>query len=380
MARRKNRKRTHRDMGINEADTGQLDLLSIPETQSVSNEGAAAKQDLQECSAELPQKSDPATAIDLTAAGAPALTDATIGQKLRFAREQRGWTCEDVGSRLKLQARLIKRIEEDDFSGIAHAVYLRGYLTSYARLLDMPQILAEKVIAERGVQAPLVSTGRVSRSRYLMDRYSVSATYLILTALVVGPAVWLATHGGLEQNLARTVLLDAPPPVSEIATTQPANADKSGAAASDTPAAAASPSADPVMNAIAEVDPLAESPAPIIASMAPFSTGQQIAKTDSSSASMPVTSGRHSLSLKLKLASWVEVVDANGSRIEYGLLGAGVERNYASDTALTVRIGNAEGAEVVADGIRVDLAPFQRANVARLRLFGGDKLASRVDS
>lgn len=380
MARRKNRKRTHRDMGINEADASQLDLLSIPETQSVSNEGAAAKQDLQECSAELPQKSDPATAIDLTAAGAPALTDATIGQKLRFAREQRGWTCEDVGSRLKLQARLIKRIEEDDFSGIAHAVYLRGYLTSYARLLDMPQILAEKVIAERGVQAPLVSTGRVSRSRYLMDRYSVSATYLILTALVVGPAVWLATHGGLEQNLARTVLLDAPPPVSEIATTQPANADKSGAAASDTPAAAASPSADPVMNAIAEVDPLAESPAPIIASMAPFSTGQQISKTDSSSASMPVTSGRHSLSLKLKLASWVEVVDANGSRIEYGLLGAGVERNYASDTALTVRIGNAEGAEVVADGIRVDLAPFQRANVARLRLFGGDKLASRVDS
>ena len=45
-----------------------------------------------------------------------------------------------------------------------------------------------------------------------------------------------------------------------------------------------------------------------------------------------------------------------------------------------MRIGNAEGAEVVADGIRVDLAPFQRANVARLRLFGGDKLASRVDS
>lgn len=379
MTRRKNKKRTHRDMGINEADTSQLDLLSIPETQSVSNEDAA-KQDLQECSAELAQESDPATAIDLTAAGAPALADATIGQRLRFAREQRGWTCEDVGSQLKLQARLIKRIEEDDFSGIAHAVYLRGYLTSYARLLDMPQILAEKVIAERGVQAPLVSTGRVSRSRYLMDRYSVSATYLILTALVVGPAVWLATHGGLEQNLARTVLLDAPPPAREVAITEPAIADSPGAAASETPAAVASPGADPIMNAIAEVDPLAESPAPIIASMAPFSASQQMTKIDGPSASMPLTGGRHSLSLKLKLASWVEVVDANGTRIEYGLLGAGVERNYTSDTALTVRIGNAEGAEVVADGTRVDLAPFQRANVARLRLFGGDKLASRVDS
>src|SRR4029077_16302842 len=54
------------------------------------------------------------------------------------------------------------------------------------------------------------ATGKVSRSRYLFDRYSVSATYLILTALIVVPAVWLATHGGLEQNLAHTTPLDNP--------------------------------------------------------------------------------------------------------------------------------------------------------------------------
>ena len=122
------------------------------------------------------------------------------------------------------------------------------------------------------------------------------------------------------------------------------------------------------------------SPAPIIASMAPFSASQQMIKTEDASVPMPATEGRHRVSLKLKQASWVEVVDASGAKIEYGLLAAGVERNYTSNTALTIRIGNAEGAEVVADGTRVDLAPFQRANVARLRLFGGDKLASRIDS
>ena len=39
---------------------------------------------------------------------------------------------------------------------------------------------------------------------------------------------------------------------------------------------------------------------------------------------------------------------------------------------LSVRLGNAEGAEVGVDGKAIDLAPFRRANVARLRVFGPD--------
>ena len=98
-------------------------------------------------------------------------------------------------------------------------MYLRGYLSSYARLLGLPVVIAERAVAELSQQpAPLVSTGKVSRSRYLLDRYSVSATYLILTGLVIGPAVWLATHGGLEQNLARTVMLDGPVATIDVAT------------------------------------------------------------------------------------------------------------------------------------------------------------------
>jgi cytoskeleton protein RodZ len=348
--------------------------LPIPEIESVSNEGVE-DQDLQAFAGEIREENDTGTALNLSAADSMVDDPDSVGMRLRAAREQRGWSCEEVASRLKLQARLIRRIEEDDYSGIAHAVYLRGYLTSYARLLDMPLILAERVVAERGESAPLQSTGRVSRSRYMLDRYSVSATYLILTALVVGPAVWLATHGGLEQNLARTVMLDGPAVTQDVSIPGQRNDTPVPASRPDDVADSATSLAASLPSVTAEDDQLAP---PIIASMAPFSSSSPVATglpTDPPSSGV----GKHTLVLKLSESSWVEVTAGSGEKLEYGLLEAGVERHYSSDSVVTVRLGNAKGAEIVADGKPIDLAPYRRANVAHLRVFGDGELATRAD-
>ncbi|HET9031620.1 MAG TPA: RodZ domain-containing protein [Dokdonella sp.] len=344
----------------------------------MSNEGVE-HQDLQSCSTDTPNQSDSMADLDASAGNVMEDDPGSIGQRLRAARELRGWSCEEVGAQLKLQARLIRRIEEDDYSGIAHAVYLRGYLTSYARLMDMPQVLAEKVVETHGERAPLVSTGRVSRSRYLVDRYSVSATYLILTALVVGPAVWLATHGGLEQNLARTVMLDGPTETRE-APIPGIVEDVSNAAGEKSPAAnsvSAQPSANSA-SALSQGSPAEDAP-PIIASMAPFNAMQPAKPAVTTAEDAPIA-GKHSLVLTLSQSSWVEVTTASGEKLEYGLLEAGIKRSYSSNGAISVRIGNAQGAEVIADGKRIDLAPFRRANVASLRVFAGSELTSDIDS
>ncbi len=335
----------------------QLDLLFGAETEVVSETGN-----------DNPD-SNAGTGEAVVAAPPVVDADASVGQRLRAARERRGWSREDVAGRLKLQISVIRRIEEDDYSGIAHSVYLRGYLTSYSRLLGLPAGLADEIVSTRGEEAPLVSTGTVSRSRYLLDRYSVSATYLILTGLVVGPAVWLATHGGLEQNFARTELLDVAPPQTALAREQARNeltlepVVAADSAASIAPAAAA----------------VEEAP-PIIASMAPFSSLTSAPATPPTPAvATPAATGAHTLTLRLKQASWVEILSASGEKLEYGLLPAGAERSYASDGAISVRLGNAEGAEVVADGEAIDLAPFRRANVAHLKVFGDGARASRVE-
>jgi len=307
----------------------------------------------------------------------------TLGQRLRAAREDKELSRADIAQRLRLPLRLIARLEDDDYQGMDEGVYLRGYLSSYARLVGVPTVIAESAAAAHTRVAPLVATGKVSRSRYLIDRYSVSATYLILTGLIVVPAVWLATHGGLEQNLARTTSLDSPtsiavPPITQLS----GSVAESGEANQDVAPSDPSPaSADTATTSVAAVEPPKQEQMPVVASMTPFTTTQpSAAPTPAQPAAAAAPSGAHRLALKLTAASWVEITAADGSKLEYGLLPAGAERSYASNGPLSVRLGNAEGAEVSVDGKTLDLEPFRRANVARLRLFDGDGVqAPRTD-
>jgi cytoskeleton protein RodZ len=76
----------------------------------------------------------------------------------------------------------------------------------------------------------------------------------------------------------------------------------------------------------------------------------------------------HSLTLSLAEASWVEVIAADGSRLEYGLLPAGSHKTYHSEQPLEIRLGNASGAQVSVDGQALPLDAYRRANVAHFRL------------
>lgn len=294
--------------------------------------------------------------------------ESALGQHLVAAREQRGWTRAEVASRLRLPVKLVERLECDDYAGMSDGVFLRGYLASYARLVGVPVEQATRVAETHARTAPLVATGTISRTRYLFERYSVSATYLALTAIIVVPAVWLATHGGLEQNLVRTTPLDPPAHVASSPTSTniavpvpPVTESRAG----DVPAVSKPPEQTPV-----------------IASMAPFPSAPE--SVPEPAAAPPAASeggGDHTVKLKLAQQSWVEIVAADGRKLEYSMLAAGSEHVYHSDSVVTVRIGNVQGAQLDVDGASFDLTPYQRGNVAHFRLLADGSVArpSRVE-
>src|ERR1700754_1192464 len=296
-----------------------------------------------------------------------------FGARLRAAREARGYTVEACGQALRLPTRLIRQLEAGEYGGIDYQVYLAGYLTKYGRHVGVDEEALQVALARLTPRQPdLVVTGGVSHSRYLLERYVTAATYVVLTAVIVVPMVWLGVRGTLDRDMARLAPLDAAPVAQQDAPAAPS----SSAAATVATTTDTKPAPAPEQRA--------DDQQPLLASMAMFppldhSAGKAPRATTAAAPDAAANGqGGHSLMLNLPAASWVEVTAADGSRLEYGILPAGTQKSYRSDSPLDVRIGNASGAQVSVDGQAVQLDAFRRANVARFRVDIRDGKASPV--
>ena len=307
--------------------------------------------------------------INLLNMDAPSTNPHTVsfGNRLHAAREARGLDLETCAHTLKLPARVLRELERDQYDGIDSKIYLGSYISKYGQYLGINnasiQVELDRI---KQIEPPLVATGGISHSRFLLDRYATAATYVILTAVIVVPMIWLGVRGTLDRDLSHLAPLDAAPVAQQDA---PATASSSVGSAS---------------HAIAQVAPPAVTPPaqeqPLMASMAPFpNLDSTSVPATPKPAGVPATdmgTGSHSLNLNLSAASWVEVIGHDGTRLQYGLLPAGSNKTYHSDQPLDVRIGNSVGAQVSIDGQQVGLDDFKHANVAHFRVQVQDGKAS----
>jgi cytoskeleton protein RodZ len=290
----------------------------------------------------------------------------SLGGRLRAAREKRGIDIETCANALRLPTRVVRQLEGNEYNGIDYQVYLGGYLTKYARYLGLDEAEVKAELERIKPSEPtLVATGGISHSRYLLENYARAATYVVLTAAIVVPTIWLGVRGTLDRDVSHLAPLDATPvaqvdaPASTSTAAAPAPADTDGAAAVAAAPAAAQSTATPPSPT--------QDQQPLMASMAPFpNLGNDAAHA--TQAATDAGTGAHSLVLSLEGASWVEVTTKDGARLEYGLLPAGSSKTYHSDQPLEVRIGNASGAQVTLDGQPMALDSFRRSNVAHFRI------------
>lgn len=293
-----------------------------------------------------------------------------LGRQLRDAREAHRLDLHECGQALRLPVRILRQLESGDYSGIDHGVYLRNYLETYGTHVGLSKQDLHATIqqlAPRKEQPHLVSTGGISRSHYMWQRYTTAATYVVLTAVIVVPLVWLGIQGGLDRELTHLEPLNSAPVAKQELASSTSGADRHNDAdagqgtTSDTRHADARPS---------DARP-SDDERPLMASMAPFSALDSVPAVKPKMPDIRVP-GSHVLRLSLTEPSWVEITTADGERLEYSLLPAGAERSYHSSKQLQVNIGDATGIHVQLDGKAVDLEPYQRANVARFRVETAD--------
>ncbi len=65
--------------------------------------------------------------------------DESVGKFLREARESSGLTLKDIANRTKVSPMRLEQIEKEMFDRLPVAVYLRGFVLGFAKVLGFPQ-------------------------------------------------------------------------------------------------------------------------------------------------------------------------------------------------------------------------------------------------
>jgi cytoskeletal protein RodZ len=83
----------------------------------------------------------------------------SLGKQFKIAREHLGLTTGDVAKKLYLTEDKIHSIESDQLHNFDAPIYARGYVESYAKLVDLPASVWEPLLFQLGFNmAPNVST------------------------------------------------------------------------------------------------------------------------------------------------------------------------------------------------------------------------------
>lgn len=119
---------------------------------------------------------------------------ATLGRELRLLREQKGLTIKEVAARLKLPARQIETLEQGQYVGLPEPVFVRGFLRSYGRFLDMNEARLNEYLAQispNAIQSQRpTGKGSVNYTNTTVKKSFPKWIFGVLILLILGAGVY----------------------------------------------------------------------------------------------------------------------------------------------------------------------------------------------
>ena len=148
----------------------------------------------------------------------------SLGQMLRSVREAQGLSVADVAQRTKFSTHQVEALEADDSAHLPQGMYLRGFVRSYARVLELDENKALEYIPVRTDTAVAAAVARPESKVFTSRERSRSSTYLFAGALVIALLLgaFVLSHRD-EPNQSATVVEDVHlPALGEASSSVPA--------------------------------------------------------------------------------------------------------------------------------------------------------------
>ena len=283
----------------------------------------------------------------------------TPGLLLRAKRENLEMKLEEVAKNIHLEKKIIEAIEADDYENLPAAIYVRGYLRTYAKIVGAD---AEHIINLYNTDTPseepeILPEVKPPTQASSSDKPVKAFTYLISLGLVLLFLFWYQSNFVVDKKRVQD---------QQETNTTPA-----------------------VINGVDTSYQVVAHPegwrSPIIAEDDAIETSNkeidtmeiQIESIDGSTELLPIENvlteqvgaiGKDSLVLKLTRDSWIEVYGANDEQLFHDLGIAGEEYKIFGTTPFNVLLGYSNGVVVEFNGKSFDQTPYSSNGIARFTL------------
>ncbi len=288
------------------------------------------------------------------------------GESLRAAREKKGLSQREAADLLNLPCRFVTAMEEDAFDRLPAAIFARGYLRAYARLVNLD---ANEVLARYAQVAPPEPVDVVQRPprRPLIDPSWLLFAAAMLVVATGGGIGWLLFGGESDSPGQTGGEMEA---VVEAPATPPGDGvERPGALSEVEFGDGQRLSGGPAIDAT-DVEPMpgeadVESPN-LAAASQPVETRSAGIERHGEVIDVDVGSGNDVLEIGYREDCWTEIHDLDGGVIFQDLVRGNRRLRVRGSAPFRILLGYAGGASVSLNGQSVALAPHTRDGVANL--------------
>jgi cytoskeleton protein RodZ len=294
-----------------------------------------------------------------------------VGKALREAREGLGMSVYDVAERIKFAPKQVEALESNDYARLPKATFLRGFVRSYARVLQLDDAaliaalpsepLPQNVVKQQVVDVSFPSLPSLRRFNIIWLAAALGVT------LVLGLFVWVS-DGESAGRSSEVVVEVVPLPVVP-------DAGASAVAADPTPPVEEMPKVVELRKIEEKAVKPHNVPAPATATVSPA--------TPTTPAPSPIAAAtntkppvalellkRRPLHFVFSGSAWIEVVDVNGDVLLSRSNLAGTEKWIGGPrrAPYDISIGNPGNVKMYYKGKEIDLSAYAGMDTARLKV------------
>jgi cytoskeleton protein RodZ len=285
-----------------------------------------------------------------------------VGMTLREARERLGMSVNDIADRVKFAPRQVEALESNDFAHLPQATFLRGFVRSYARVLQLDETVLIAALPSEPSKQP------VARAQ------AVDVAFPSIHSLRRVNVLWLAGALGVALVFAMFVLFyvgeQAAGPTGVVVESVPLPVLDVTSSAVVASAVAAVP-----QEGIAKAPANAQINEPVKAKQAVAATEPQIAAASAPAAAVkpPVPLEllrRRPLHFVFSENTWAEVIDVNGAVLLSKTNLGGSEQWIGGPrrAPYDITIAHPANVKLYYKGKEIDLSPYAGMETARLKV------------